>query len=57
MIGKILSGRFIFTITCALVFAYLSIKNILPTDKIMEIILIVIYAYFQRNDRKPPETK
>lgn len=50
--GKLLSGRFIFTIVVALVFAWLSITNIMPVDKIYEIILIVVYAYFSRNDRQ-----
>ena len=51
-IEKILSGRFIFTVTCALVFAYLSITKVLTIDKVTEIILIVVYAYFNRADRK-----
>jgi len=49
---KLLSGRFIFTIIAALVFAWLSITNIMPVDKVYEIILIVVYAYFSRNDRQ-----
>ena len=51
MIAKLLSGRFIFTVIAALVFAYLSIKGTLPVDKVHEIVLIVIYAYFSRGDR------
>lgn len=52
IISKLLSGRFIFTIITALVFAYCSITKILPIDKIHEIILVVVYAYFSRQDRK-----
>jgi hypothetical protein len=48
---KLLSGRFIFTITCALVFAILSINKTLPVDKVMEVILVVVMAYFSRGDR------
>jgi nicotinamide riboside transporter PnuC len=53
IINKILSGRFLFTMIAALVFAILSIQGRLPTDKVMEVVLIVIYAYFQRGDRTP----
>jgi len=51
MIMKLLSGRFIFTIVCSLVFAVLSINKTLPTDKVMEVILVVVMAYFSRGDR------
>jgi len=52
MKDKLLSGRFIFTVIAALVFAVLSISKIMPVDKVYEIILIVVYAYFSRGDRK-----
>ena len=52
MKDKLLSGRFIFTVVSAFVFAYLSVTRVLPVDKITEILLIVIYAYFNRIDRK-----
>jgi len=52
ILNKILSGRFIFTIISALVFAYLAITKILPQDKVMEVILVVVYAYFNRPDRQ-----
>jgi len=48
---KITSGRFIFTIVVAYVFCYMSITGALPTDKITEIMMIVLYAYFTRSDR------
>jgi hypothetical protein len=51
IIDKILSGRFIFTVVSAFVFAVLSLRGVLTVDKVMEIILIVIYAYFNRPDR------
>ena len=54
---KLLSGRFIFTVVAALVFSIMSISGKLPVDKVNEIILIVIYAYFSRNDRSTPPTK
>lgn len=43
-----MSGRWLFTVTAAFVFAYLSIAGILPIDRVMEILLIVIYAYFSK---------
>lgn len=52
LLEKILSGRFILTVVSAGVFAYLSITKVLPVDKVTEILLIVIYAYFNRQDRK-----
>lgn len=47
-VEKATSGKFLFTMVAALVFAYLSITKVLPVDKVMEVILIVIYAYFNR---------
>jgi hypothetical protein len=55
ILAKLLSGRFIFTIIVALVFAYCSVARILPIDKTHEILLIVIYAYFSRQDRVKPD--
>jgi len=45
---KITSGRFIFTVIAAGVYAYLAINGILKEDRVMEILLIVVYAYFSR---------
>lgn len=50
-LDKILSGRFIFTVIAAGVFAILAVNKTLPVDKVYELILIVIYAYFSRGDR------
>ena len=55
ILNKLLSGRFIFTIVSAFVFGYLSIFGILPIDRVMEVLLIIIYAYFTK-ERKD-ETK
>lgn len=51
ILNKILSGRFIFTLVVAIVFATLSLRGILPTDKVMEVTLLVMYAYFNRQRR------
>jgi hypothetical protein len=45
---KITSGRFIFTVVAAFVYAYMSINGIIKEDRVMEILLIVVYAYFSR---------
>jgi len=51
VIEKFTSGRFIFTVVSAGVFLYLSIVGALPADDVMKILLIVVYAYFNRSDR------
>ena len=48
---KMTSGRFLFTLITAFVFAYLAIAKALPQDKVMEVVLLVVYAYFNRADR------
>ena len=48
---KLLSGRLILTLIAGVVFAYCSVVGKLPQDKIMEVVLVVIYAYFNRGDR------
>jgi hypothetical protein len=49
VLEKLTSGKFIFTMVAALIFAYCAIKGILPQDKIMEVILVVVYAYFTKS--------
>ena len=48
LIWKVTSGRFIMTIIVGIVYAYLACNSILKEDRIMEITLIVLYAYFSR---------
>lgn len=48
IIEKLSSGKFIFTMVAAAVFAVLSLQGKLPVDKIHDIILIVLYAYFTK---------
>ena len=55
-ISKILSGRFIFTIICACVFAYVSVKRIIPAEAVVSIIVSVVTAYFGRPDRAPEKS-
>jgi len=57
IIDKLLSGRFIFTVIAAFVFAVLSLNKTLSIDKVMEVVLIIIYAYFNRGDRNGTNPK
>jgi len=46
---KVTSGRFIFTLVVAYVYAYLALNGMLSDDRINEITLIVLYAYFSKS--------
>ena len=48
LIWKVTSGRFIFTVVVAAVYAYLACNEMMNEDRINEITLIVLYAYFSR---------
>lgn len=48
IVDKLMSGKFIFTVIAAYVFARLSLDHTLPPDKVHDIVLIVLYAYFTR---------
>ena len=48
---KFASGRYVLTIICGTIFAYASVKKILPPDAIISILTMVFISYFQRTDR------
>jgi len=50
--AKLLSGRFILTIVCSIVFGYCAINRKIPVDAIVSIITMVFVSYFQRTDRQ-----
>lgn len=50
---KLLSGRFILTITSGFVFAYLACTQALNPETVAAIITSVFVSYFNRNDRQP----
>lgn len=52
---KITSARFIFVNVVAIVFLVLSLRGDIPNERVVEIILLVFYAYFQRSDRPRPK--
>ncbi|HUV85048.1 MAG TPA: hypothetical protein VMV86_05015 [Methanosarcinales archaeon] len=56
-IFKITSGRFIFTIVVAGVYAYLAITGKMADERINEITLIVLYAYFNIPRALPQSSK
>lgn len=45
---KVTSGRFIFTVVAATVYASMALSGTLKEERVMEILLIVVYAYFSR---------
>jgi hypothetical protein len=51
--NKWLSGRWIFTVTCALAFIYCVVRKILPPIDIKEIIMLVVVFYFMKNGNTP----
>jgi amino acid permease len=50
--NKIFSGRYLWCLISALVFLILSVNKTLPADKVTEIVLVIVMAYFgkARND-------
>jgi hypothetical protein len=52
MLAKLLSGRFILTVACAVVFIYGAFTKLLPSEAIVAVIMYVIQSYFNRSDRK-----
>jgi hypothetical protein len=50
IVAKLTSGKFLLTIITGLVFAVLAVNKTLPPDKVMEVILLVIYGYFTRKN-------
>jgi amino acid permease len=51
---KLFSGRFIWCLASALVFVILACNGFLTSDKVTEIILVIVMAYFGRSDRAYP---
>lgn len=49
--NKLLSGRFILTVICGLVFAVTALNKIIPMDATVSILTMVFVAYFNRGDR------
>ena len=56
-LNKLLSGRFIFTVVSALVFAYVSLNKVISSEQIYSVITLIIGFYFGRSDRLPEQPK
>jgi len=52
IVSKFTSGQWILTVTCGIVFAYVSIKKIIPADAVIAILSMVFISYFQRDRSK-----
>ena len=48
IVAKITSGKFWLTIICGFVFAYVSIKKIIPPDAVIAILTMVFISYFTK---------
>lgn len=55
IVNKLLSGRFLLTVACAVVFAYIAAKQIIPPEATVTILASVFTSYFGRNDRPKAE--
>lgn len=51
--SKLLSGRYILTLTAAAVFAVLSFNGKIDPKDAMSVIVMTFTLYFTRNDRQP----
>jgi hypothetical protein len=51
ILSKVLGGRFILTVICGVVFAYVAVRQIIPSEATVSIIVSVMTAYFGRQDR------
>ena len=52
IIKKFSSGRWILTVICGGVFAWVSIRKIIPPDAVIAIISMVFISYFNRDKNK-----
>ena len=52
LFNKLMSGRWLLTVACALAFGYSVWKRVLPPEAISAIITMVFVSYFERHDRK-----
>lgn len=46
---KLSSGQFILTVSCAFVFAWVSINGLLPSEAVASILTAVFVHYFRRD--------
>lgn len=54
---KLLSGRFVFTVVCALLLFVGTVRGIFGADKVLDIISNVVIFYFVVKQTNRPEVK
>lgn len=55
ILDKVLSGRFILTVLCGIVFAYIACKGKIEIAAVTSILSSVFASYFSRDDRPKTE--
>ena len=55
IIEKLTNGKFLLTIIAGMVFAYCSVKQIIPPDKTYDIISVIVVAYFMKGQNGVPK--
>ena len=53
---KLLSGKFLFTVVTALIFAYATYAKILSSEQVYGIIMLVVGFYFGKKDETSKNT-
>ena len=56
IIEKLTSGKFLLTIIAGMVFAYCSVRQIIPPDKTYDIISVIVVAYFMKGQNGVPKS-
>ena len=57
MLGKLMSGRWLLTISCAIVFIWATLNKFLEAQAVSAIIVMVFQAYFNKPDKGVDDAK
>ena len=52
ILNKLVSGRFILTLSAAFVFVWAAVNKLLSPAEVVAVVMFVFQAYFQRTDRE-----
>ena len=55
ILNKLVSGRFILTLSAAFVFVWAAVNKLLSPAEVIAVVMFVFQAYFNSNDRQPKE--
>ena len=47
--NKLTSGRFLFTVVTAMVFAWSSVYDLLSSEQVVSVVMLVVAFYFHKN--------